>query len=125
MLDKSKVRQELGGGLKFFITGTHVYGPVGPNSDLDIVVMQDDVADILDFLHNHGMVIFRTAGQDEYGAAGGFYFEFAGMTINIIIAADALDFEWWKERTEKMKKLPPIEDREERIATFRGEEVKS
>jgi len=125
MLDMNKVIQKRDSRLKFLLTGTHVYGPAGPDSDLDIVVMQDKAADILYFLDKHGIGIFRTAGQDEYGDAGGFYFDLAGIKINIIIAENALDFKLWEELTERMKDLSPIEDREERIATFRGEEVKS
>jgi hypothetical protein len=111
--------------MKFALTGTHVYGPVGPDSDLDIVVMQEGAADILDFLRVRGIEMYRTPGQDEYGDDGGFYFDLAGIKINIIIAADTFEFVEWKRRTERMKYIPPIENREERLATFREEEVKS
>ncbi len=108
--------------MKFFITGTHAYGPVNPDSDLDIVVMANEVQVILDFLADHGIEYYRTPGQDSYGDAGGFYFDLGGIEVNIIIAADAIAFKEWKRRTEKMKDLAPIEDREERVAVFNEKE---
>lgn len=126
--------------MKFIITGTHAYGPVSPGSDLDIVVLPKGAEQLMAFLSEHSIPTYRTPGQDEYGDAGGFYFNLGRdavgllledledkytpgcIQVNIIIAADEFDFEWWKEQTEKMKKLPPIEDREKRIDTFRREE---
>ena len=31
-------------------------------------------------------------------------------------------FDWWNDRTEFMKTLPPIKDKKERIKLFQGEE---
>ncbi len=118
MVDMSKVVEERIPGLEFIITGTHAYGPVGPNSDLDIVIMLKDAERIVLFLAGRGIEYYRTEAQDDYGDAGGFYFDFGGIEINIIIAVDRLAFEEWKRLTERMKKRPPIHDKEERKFVF-------
>ncbi len=109
--------------MDFLLTGTRVYGPATEDSDLDIVVHLNDVHEIVLFLAKHKIIHYRTPGQDSYGVVGGFYFDFAGIKINIIIAENDWEFEQWGRRTEKMKKLPPIEDREERVAVFNEKEV--
>lgn len=108
--------------MDFLLTGTQVYGPATKDSDLDIVMMIDAVPGVINFLAEKGIKMWRTPGQDEYGAVGGFYFDFAGIKVNIIIADNEWEFKEWKRRTEKMKKLPPIEDREKRVAVFNGKE---
>ncbi len=104
--------------MKFFITGTHAYGPISPDSDLDIVMMPDDAHLIQLFLLEHGIKMYRTPAQDSYGLVGGYYFNLQDMQVNIIIAENEWEYAQWKTRTDKMKALPPIKDREERIATF-------
>lgn len=104
--------------MNFLITGTMAYGPVGPNSDLDIVVMYDEVQEIWDFLYEHDIPISTTPGQDSYGDTGGFYFDLAGIKINIIIANNKEEFETWGRRTERMKTIPHIPDRDTRVIVF-------
>jgi len=106
--------------MDFLLTGSHVYGPVQPDSDLDIVVMYDDVLKIHAYLIEHKIEVYNTPTQDSYGDAGGFYFKLAGIEVNIIVAGNESEFNWWRERTEKMKTLPPIEDRDKRLAMFNG-----
>lgn len=107
--------------MEFLLTGTQVYGPTNDKSDLDIVVKRHDAADIIGFLGNHNIKTYRTPGQDEYGAMGGFYFDLAGIKVNIIIAENEVDFQRWKSCTEGMKKFPPIEDRKTRITAFNNQ----
>ena len=109
--------------MSFIITGTRAYGPTKEDSDLDIVVKSTDTISIGKFLAEHNIPIYNTPGQDSYGDAGGFYFDFAGVQVNIIVAENETDFELWRKRTERMKTLPDIEDRDTRLAVFRLEEV--
>jgi hypothetical protein len=115
--------------MDFFITGTHAYGPIGPDSDLDIVVKAVDSTSIMDFLGSQGIRTYTTEGQREYGKMGGFYFDLAGIKINIIIAEHDDAYVEWKIKTEKMKRLPPIPDRDLRVRVFNShlgeEELKS
>ena len=104
--------------MDFLITGTQAYGPTNPDSDLDIVIKHKDVLDIAAFLNDHNIKWYRTKSQDEYGDNGGFYFNLATIKVNIVIATDDADFDLWKERTEKMKKLPEIPDRQVRLNAF-------
>ena len=115
--------------MDFIITGTHAYGPINPKSDLDIVVKLRGGIDILHFLENHNIKIYRTPSQDSYGDHGGFYFDLAGIKVNIIVAEDELILSEWSIKTEKMKRLPAIPDRDLRVRVFNShlneEEIKS
>jgi len=104
--------------MDFIITGTQVYGPTSNDSDLDIVVKQEDAVKICEFLANHNIEEYRAEGQEKYGELGGFYFNLATIKINIIIAFDDDDFNLWRERTNKMKELPEIPDRVLRLSAF-------
>lgn len=104
--------------MKFLITGTHAYGPVSPDSDLDIVMMPDGAHLITLFLQVHKIEMYRTPAQDSYGPEGGFYFNLATMRVNIIIVPNEQEYDQWKLGTDRMKEISPIEDREERIGTF-------
>ncbi len=108
--------------MDFLLTGTRVYGPAKHDSDLDIVVMYDEVYKIYNYLYKHNISLSRTPAQDSYGVDGGFYFDIAGIKVNIIVANSVPELEVWKERTERMKTISPISDRETRIATFNEEE---
>lgn len=104
--------------IDFILTGSRAYGPDNPGSDLDIVVKSTDIILIGKFLAERNIPIYNTPNQDSYGDMGGFYFDFAGIQINIIVAASEEEFELWRRRTEMMKKLPPIEDRDKRLSMF-------
>jgi len=104
--------------MDFLLTGTRVYGPAHEDSDLDVVVGMEDAITIGKFLAKHNIQLYNTPGQNNYGDKGGFYFDFADVQVNIIVAADTEEFEVWKKRTERMKTIPPISDRETRINTF-------
>jgi hypothetical protein len=55
----------------------------------------------------------------DYGDTSSFKFELPGLPIiNIIVTYDDVDFEKWQYATDKMKLLPPIIDREERLNVF-------
>ena len=106
-----------------FVTGTQAYGPVSDNSDIDIVINTNYAVEFEKYLHSHGIHTYRTEEQlrDAYQ---GFYFHFFIGKINIILSNDD-GMQWWKDRTENMRKYHVnVEDREERIRLF-NEEVKS
>ena len=103
--------------MKYFITGTHAYGPVTKDSDLDIVLVQDDAIDLFLFLKQKGIEPYKTKKQEGYKGAS-FYFDLLGIKINIIIAIDEAEFAEWKEKTERMKEFEPIKDRQQRIDVF-------
>jgi hypothetical protein len=103
--------------LKFIVTGTHAYGPARAESDLDIVVRRKDIPAILDYLKNHNIETYQTEAQEEY-QDGGFYFNIAFIQINVIVAMTDTHFMLWAGKTERMKKLPAIENRERRKELF-------
>ena len=103
--------------MKYFITGTHAYDPVTEDSDLDIVLVQDDAIDLFLFLKQKGIEPYKTKKQEGY-KGGSFYFNLLGVKINIVAAADEGDFYIWKKRTERMKEFEPIKDRQQRIDVF-------
>jgi len=115
--------------MDYIVTGTRVYGPAGPDSDLDIVVKLNDVGRIINCLNDHNISTYKTSGQDEYGVHGGFYFDLIGIKINIIVAENEDDFIEWAIKTEKMKRLPIIPNRYLRLKVFNSyfgeEELKS
>ena len=104
--------------MDFLLTGSRVYGPAKHDSDLDIVVMCDEVYKIYNYLSKHNISLSRTSAQDDYGVDGGFYFDIAGIKVNIIVANSVPEFELWRKRTEKMKTLIPIKGRHKRISIF-------
>lgn len=104
--------------LDYIITGTRAFGPAMENSDLDIVVLYNDVNSIHAFLLSHNIPAYTTLAQYNHGDEGGFYFDLAGIKVNIIIATDKEEFEVWRERTDGMKKLKPIECKGLRHSAF-------
>jgi len=101
--------------MDFIITGSRAYGPAREDSDLDIVVKSCDIESMTDYLLDHNIQTYSTSDQESYA---GFYFNIAGIKINIIVAEYEADFRLWEHRTDIMKKMSPIEDREKRLATF-------
>ena len=108
--------------LKYLLTGTRVYGPATKDSDLDIVMTYAGAYELIKFLEEHGIEIYKTEGQDEYGDDGGFYFDLGFIKVNIIICGHDRPFEEWEKATERMKKIAPIHDREQRLLVFAGKE---
>ena len=109
--------------MDFIITGTRAYGPVREDSDLDIVVKSSDVQSILDYLIDRKISTYSTPGQDDYGDMGGFYFDLFGIQVNIIVTTNEAEYNLWNKRTEKMKILPDIEDRETHLSVFKLDSV--
>ena len=104
----------------FIITGTAAYGPQTPGkSDIDIVLMADDARVLMDELKVRGIPVWHIMHEGErYPDGETFYFQLGGLKFNIIQCLDESEFTSWRNRTEYMKKLPPIVDREERLRVF-------
>ena len=106
----------------FIITGTAAYGPQTPGkSDIDIVLMEEDAQDLIEALRTMAIPYVFVGGDAEADIqypAHTFYFIIGMLQFNIIRCKSRGDFTSWRNRTEYMKKLPPIADREERLRVF-------
>lgn len=106
------------------VTGSRAYGPTNIFSDIDIVLRFEDAVKLQKWLSKHKIRTFQTEDQGDYGERGGFYFHVGsatqGFLLNIIICNDSEELESWNKATQELQNLGPIEDREERIDTFRG-----
>lgn len=103
-----------------FVTGTQAYGPVTDGSDIDIVMHMNDADAFEKYLHSLDINTYRTEAQLRV-AYQGFYFDFFIGKINVIVANDD-GMQWWKDRTENMRKHHVnVEDKEERIRLFNEE----
>lgn len=106
--------------MKVVLTGTSAYGPAKEDSDIDIVVTHKTAMEIWGCVGAWALYAYQTEAQEAYEPFGGFYFDLGPLKINVIDAGDEENQEKWAEATEKMKALPPIEDRAERVRTFRS-----
>jgi hypothetical protein len=112
----------------FIVTGTAAYGPQTPGkSDIDIVLMWDDSIKLEQALFDKGIEIEYLkdrSPENDYPNIT-FYFQIAGLRFNIVRCMHPDDFAWWKNRTEHMKRLPPISGREDRLREFKGRPFES
>jgi len=102
--------------MDYLVTGTRAYGPAREDSDLDIVMYVEDAMNLHKFLISHHISPYRKENMQE--GYDGYYFELLNIKVNIIIAMDDAMFRGWKVKTETMKRLPGIEDRQKRIHLF-------
>ena len=107
------------------LTGSRVYGPYHNNErDIDIVLKKEDARALRDYLGKKG-IEWDFVETDKLYTGESYYFSLVGVKFNIIEVIDDDDFTRWKSTTEQMLSKDIIEDRQERIATFRelfGEE---
>ena len=99
------------------LTGSHVFGPVNKDSDIDIVLLDFEAQELWNFLRTLKLSAYRTSQQDRYDA--GYYFKLGKLKFNIIIAYNEDDLVRWNYATQKMKAIDPVEDKDDRIETFR------
>lgn len=87
---------------EFIITGTHAYGPVTPESDLDICVPEDCYSDLYDWCFERSSLECWQTELQHKKDYGGFYFKIFDITVNVIVAShvEGKPFTWWKEATE-------------------------
>ncbi len=102
--------------MDFILTGSRVYGPAKEDSDIDIV-MTIAYSTILEAgISALGIAITREEEQIDYGS--GYYFKLGEMLINIVGLASEEDLGRWTRATERMRGLPPIENKVKRIEQF-------
>ena len=106
--------------MKPFVTGTQAYGPVTENSDIDIVMDHEDAIELEVILQKLGIETTSTSKHKMYP---GFYFRLGLLIFNIIRPTDQDSTERWKANTEAMRKLGPIKNKQQRIATFMALEL--
>jgi hypothetical protein len=103
--------------MKPFITGSSAYGPFDNDlSDIDLVMTQEQADKVRDILEAAGRFV---QDADERYQAPGFYFDFFGRDINVVIATDSDQYEAWLEATRDLQNLYPIQNRQSRIENFR------
>jgi len=103
--------------MRILLTGSHVYGPVHEDSDIDIVLHHDDADELREKLIEKNIELFRSEKQQGTDYPG-YFFSLGILTINIIYVQDDEEMLTWKRATEKLASLPPIEDKEEKIRVF-------
>jgi len=105
--------------MKMLLSGSRVFGGATDASDVDMVVMQEDVADFEAKLILQGIYI-RLSRDQERVDYNGFYFNVGGIEFNVIVALDRNEFAANKHAIEKMKRLDPIENKPQRVYVFRS-----
>lgn len=109
------------------LTGTRAYGPVSPTaSDWDIVMYESSAIALHTMLKLLQVVTYDSSHIDPSYKGFWFYMNqvggsgrFSQIKVQIIVAESERQFEAWKWATNEMKKHPPVEDRAQRITTFR------
>jgi len=110
--------------LKLFITGSMVYGPQTEESDLDIVVRYQDREDLIELAEKLGIpyeLTYPTPKELYEGEITPVFKLFLLPTLpafNIIAFKTKEEFNAWYKVTQRMKLLPPILNRENRIESF-------
>lgn len=103
--------------MRYFVTGTQAYGPLSEDSDLDIALHVDDAGYLESFIRGCRIEVTPSSEVHDNQDYTGFHFDLAGIKVNVIVLSE-YEFDEWKESTEKLQGLPPIEDKAERIETF-------
>ena len=105
--------------IKYLVTGSRVYGPWNDGSDLDIVLLEPTARSLKEWLEANRFDPYFEGFQKEYDESkAGFYFQFFGFKINIIIVPNLRHFESWKYANERMLLTNSIKDKEERVRIF-------
>ena len=104
--------------MKMLLSGSRVFGGATDDSDIDMVVMQRDVADFEAKLIKQGIETWRSRVQEQVDYDG-FYFNVGGIEFNVIVALDENDFAANDYAIEKMKKRDNINNKPLRVYTYR------
>lgn len=111
-----KNAEQSGGDPYYFVTGTQAYGPATTNSDLDIVLSQENAFFFKEFCMRSDVEVVDCSERDEYE---GFKVHLDFLIINVIVVGDETEYNAWKYATERMKEINPIENKEERVKKFK------
>ena len=100
-----------------FITGTGAYGPFTKYSDIDLVMIEEDVRDLLKTLEYLNIKISQTGEYDLPSLK----FDFFGRFINIIQVKDQDEYDSWLSTTGMFQNcLIAAHDKKARIENFQG-----
>jgi len=103
----------------YIVTGSRVYGVINKSSDLDIVLDLDDAMKLRTELQLKGIQVTTTPKQEYFSCyGGGYYFMLGILRVNIINAWSDDEMRAWEYATQKVKWLPPIEDKSDRNKKF-------
>src|SRR5437899_12858576 len=96
--------------MRSFLTGSHVYGTPKPDSDIDLVVLvsPEHLAKLREFADAD-----YKWNNDYHTAKLSFRFG----KLNLICCTNEIDFNVWKEGTEKLQEIQPV-TREDAVALF-------
>jgi predicted nucleotidyltransferase len=93
--------------MKSFLTGSRVYGTPRPDSDIDLVVLVDDVD-----LQKLCDMVATTEDRDTLGAPGGIYYEDGTSLrfgrLNLLCVTEKKHFDVWQFGTERLKEQKPV-----------------
>ena len=106
--------------MDYFITGSRAYGPYTEDSDLDVVVMAEDSAEIFDIVAMVGLNYEIAPKEDTNYADVVWYFWVGELKINVVTMKNVIDFNIWKEVTIQMAKSQPIKDKDKRVMDFKA-----
>lgn len=101
---------------EYFLTGSNIYGVKNSESDIDIVLKQEDANQLKKHLELKNICVQYVKHNKGYG---GYYFNLLGLKFNICVCGSELERKGWKYATEVLKTLPPIEDKEMKKNKFK------
>jgi len=101
------------------LTGSQVYGPATPESDIDVVMRRVDADNLQSWLAEKNIETNQDDREinEDYS---GFYFMLCELKFNIIIASTNRELEKWRKATNKMKRLSPCLEKEARLRIFQN-----
>ena len=107
--------------MEYAVVGSRVYGGAKSDSDLDIVMLEEEAAELRMELKKLGINIENnppTTVEEYRDFQDNFYFRLGEMKINIVALAEEEEYEAWIEATKHMMVGGHIEDKEERRKAF-------
>lgn len=99
---------------KPFITGSSVFGQLRNDSDIDLVMIDEESAMLEKFLRMAGI---NTVWGNHESSEHSYYFMLFGRRINIIPLGKT-DYDKWMAATDIMKDYPAVKGKLERIEAF-------
>lgn len=103
--------------IRYFVTGSHIYGDTTLDSDLDVVIHPEDKEYIFDKLKELG-ITWRTSPKFHTSH----YINIFGIEINLICVETDFDFKAWQYATGCMRQFSNnyMPGRLALIALFKG-----
>lgn len=113
------MKKEIIAEVGWFLTGSAVYGPLHPGSDLDIVCSTSISMDMKQWATEHDIVWYMHNEEHTYedDPEEIWYMDLFFTRINFIVLTKE-KYQQWKQATDILKRQQPIIDRAERVSTF-------